>query len=190
MILTWCANKQYMNTRFIHGVIVHILKSSANTCNDRFGIWCVAPLSTVLSWLSVLLVEETLFVCTPCQNHEEFREFPLYLILDLISSAVDRGFEPRSGQTKKYKIGICWGWCTVLSWLSVLLVEETGVPGENHRSVRSHWQLYHITCNVIYPKFWKILNPRLIRQNKLKLKINNLRCFLYNLYYEINNFTR
>jgi hypothetical protein len=25
----------------------------------------------------------------------------------LISSAVDRGFEPRSGQTKDYKIGIC-----------------------------------------------------------------------------------
>ena len=25
----------------------------------------------------------------------------------LISSAVDRGFEPRSGQTKDYEIGIC-----------------------------------------------------------------------------------
>ena len=25
----------------------------------------------------------------------------------LISSAVDHGFEPRSGQTKDYKIGIC-----------------------------------------------------------------------------------
>ena len=29
---------------------------------------------------------------------------------------------------------------SVISWLSVLLVEETGVPGENHRSVASHWQ--------------------------------------------------
>jgi hypothetical protein len=27
-----------------------------------------------------------------------------------------------------------------ISWLSVLLVEETGVPGENHRPVASHWQ--------------------------------------------------
>jgi hypothetical protein len=26
---------------------------------------------------------------------------------------------------------------TVISWLSVLLVEETGVPGENHRPVAS-----------------------------------------------------
>jgi hypothetical protein len=25
----------------------------------------------------------------------------------IVSSAVDRGFEPRSGQTKDYKIGIC-----------------------------------------------------------------------------------
>ena len=27
---------------------------------------------------------------------------------------------------------------SVISWKSVLLVEETGVPGENHRSVASH----------------------------------------------------
>ena len=29
---------------------------------------------------------------------------------------------------------------TVISWQSVLLVEETGVPGENHRPVASHRQ--------------------------------------------------
>jgi len=29
---------------------------------------------------------------------------------------------------------------SVISWRSVLLVEETGVPGENHRHVASHWQ--------------------------------------------------
>ena len=27
---------------------------------------------------------------------------------------------------------------SVISWLSVLLVEETGVPGDNHRPVSSH----------------------------------------------------
>jgi hypothetical protein len=32
-----------------------------------------------------------------------------------------------------------------LSWRLVLLVKETGVPGENHRSVASHWQtLSHV----------------------------------------------
>jgi len=29
---------------------------------------------------------------------------------------------------------------SVISWRSVLLVEETGVPRENHRPARSHWQ--------------------------------------------------
>ncbi len=33
---------------------------------------------------------------------------------------------------------------TVISWQSVLLEEETGVPGENHRFVGSHLQIYHI----------------------------------------------
>ena len=29
---------------------------------------------------------------------------------------------------------------SVASWLSVLLMEETGIPGQNHRPVASHWQ--------------------------------------------------
>ena len=29
---------------------------------------------------------------------------------------------------------------SVMSWSSFLLVEETGVPGENHRPVASHWK--------------------------------------------------
>ena len=29
---------------------------------------------------------------------------------------------------------------SVISWQSVLLVKETGGPGENHRPVASHWQ--------------------------------------------------
>jgi len=29
---------------------------------------------------------------------------------------------------------------SVISWQSVLLMEETEVPGENHRPPASHWQ--------------------------------------------------
>jgi len=29
---------------------------------------------------------------------------------------------------------------SVISWRSVLLLVETGVPGENHRLAASHWQ--------------------------------------------------
>jgi hypothetical protein len=35
-------------------------------------------------------------------------------------------------------------------WLSVLLVEETRVPEENHQPVTSHWQtLWHTVVNHI-----------------------------------------
>ena len=40
---------------------------------------------------------------------------------------------------------------SVISWRWVLLVEETGVPGENHRPVASHWQTWsHNVACVIY----------------------------------------
>jgi len=29
---------------------------------------------------------------------------------------------------------------SVISWRSVLLLEETGVPGENHKPAAGHWQ--------------------------------------------------
>jgi len=38
---------------------------------------------------------------------------------------------------------------SVISWRSVLLVKETGGPGENHRSVASHWQT--LSHNVVHP---------------------------------------
>ena len=39
---------------------------------------------------------------------------------------------------------------SVISWQSVLLVEETGVPGENHRPVASNWQsLLHISWLIV-----------------------------------------
>jgi hypothetical protein len=34
-----------------------------------------------------------------------------------------------------------------ISWRSVLLVEETGEPRENHRPVASHW---HIILYIVY----------------------------------------
>jgi len=33
---------------------------------------------------------------------------------------------------------------SVISWQSVLMVEETRVPGENHLPVASHWHTYFI----------------------------------------------
>jgi len=35
---------------------------------------------------------------------------------------------------------------SAISWQSVLLVEETWVPGENHRPAASHWQILSHCC--------------------------------------------
>jgi hypothetical protein len=40
---------------------------------------------------------------------------------------------------------------SVISWRSALLVEETGVPGENHRPAASHDNLYHIMLYRVHP---------------------------------------
>ena len=37
---------------------------------------------------------------------------------------------------------------SVISWWSVLLVEENGVPRENHRTAASHWQT--LSHNVVW----------------------------------------
>jgi hypothetical protein len=43
---------------------------------------------------------------------------------------------------------------SVISWRSVLLVEETGGPGENHWAVASHWQT--LSNNVVHLALIKI----------------------------------
>jgi hypothetical protein len=50
---------------------------------------------------------------------------------------------------------------SVLSWQSVLLVEETRVPGENHRPVASHRQF--LSHNVVSstPRHEQGSNPQL-----------------------------
>ena len=40
---------------------------------------------------------------------------------------------------------------SVMSWRSVLFVEETGRSAENHRPVTSFWQTYHI---MLYTSLW------------------------------------
>ena len=40
---------------------------------------------------------------------------------------------------------------SAISWQSILLVEETRGPRENHRTIASHWQTYHI---MMYTSPW------------------------------------
>jgi hypothetical protein len=41
---------------------------------------------------------------------------------------------------------------SVISWRSDLLVEETGVPGENHTPIASHWQTlsHNVVSSAVY----------------------------------------
>ena len=41
---------------------------------------------------------------------------------------------------------------SVISWCSVLLLEETGVPGESHRPTVSHWQT--LSHNAVSPEWY------------------------------------
>jgi hypothetical protein len=43
---------------------------------------------------------------------------------------------------------------SAISWQSILLVEETGVPGENHRPVTSHWQTLSQNLVLRYTSPW------------------------------------
>jgi hypothetical protein len=52
-------------------------------------------------------------------------------------------------------------WCltfnniSAISWWTALLVEETGLPGEKHRSVPSHWQtLSYSVVSIEYTSPW------------------------------------
>jgi hypothetical protein len=44
---------------------------------------------------------------TDCQTYDFFNHICGVMVSVLGSSVVDCGFEPRSGQTKDYEIGIC-----------------------------------------------------------------------------------
>ena len=48
---------------------------------------------------------------------------------------------------------------SVISWRSVVLVEETGVPGENHRPVVNHWQT--LSHNVVHFVLIEIPTPNI-----------------------------
>ena len=39
---------------------------------------------------------------------------------------------------------------SAISWWSVLLVEETGISGENNQPTASHWQIYDIMLYIKY----------------------------------------
>ena len=60
-----------------------------------------------------------------------------------------------------------------ISWRSVLLAEETGEFGENHRPVANHWQTYifHIKLNIfsVWSQYMSDFDKKKIYQNVVAL---------------------
>ena len=71
---------------------------------------------------------------------------------------------------------------SVISWQSVLLVEEIGVPGEIHRPTASHWQT--LSCTIIKYSSNAIVNAAsYISFRPLFIEVADTdRCFCHSFY--------
>jgi hypothetical protein len=71
-----------------------------------------------------------------------------------------------------YDFNVIFNNISVISQRSVLLVEETGLPGENHRPAASYWQLYHI---MLYRAqlAWAGFEPSTFLEKRLHLPVTN-----------------
>jgi hypothetical protein len=73
---------------------------------------------------------------------------------------------------------------SVISWRSVLLVEETGVPGENHRPAASHRQTLSLNVESSIPRLSGFRTHKVsgdLNLGKLKLKKRNQQTKLYTI---------
>jgi hypothetical protein len=77
------------------------------------------------------------------------------LLIGLVSP-ISCEFEPLSWRGVLMVINATFNNISVITWQSVLLVEETGGPGENHRHVASHLQT--LSHNVVH-QYWYMKFP-------------------------------
>ena len=80
---------------------------------------------------------------------------------------------------------------SVISWWSVLLVEETGVSGENYRLVTSHWQT--LSHNVVHPALiesshWQTLSHNVVHLSLIGIWTIRV-CWYWHYYYERSKVT-
>ena len=128
-------------------------------------VWELTPLLVTCEWTYVLVNEngdcknmKMLLNCFACYNQSEYWKHIYYIIIYSWHKVTHMWLVmefPQISHTPSYYErlrDICTrSWyrfmvfnttfnnISVISWRSVLLVEETRVPGENHRPVASHW---------------------------------------------------
>ena len=104
---------------------------------DKTGHWFESLAETLLGIMKDLFhdLEYDIFLSQFCTILEEMINSFMEIILNIKAADYLK------------MIGLVW-WCltplstyiSVIPWRSVLLMEETGVPGKNHQPVVSHWQ--------------------------------------------------
>jgi hypothetical protein len=71
---------------------------------------------------------------------------------------------------------------SAISWRSVSLVEETGVPGENHRSVANHWHAFIRKCCIEYTSQWTRFELTLVVIGIAQVVVNECMYWLWLLW--------
>jgi hypothetical protein len=120
-----------------HSMQTNIHIASYFLSKNHEKLWALEPQADVLVCGIVprsvqdkdIIVGRTKCISTRRSNHERMRAFHRLLVTPRVRVMV---FNSTINKI------------AVKSWRSVLLVGETGMPGDNHRPAESHWKLYHI----------------------------------------------
>jgi len=81
------------------------------------------------------------------QNHANSKDLYQLSTLNITLGSIFKWINIQAFTGTQWKVFVClmvfnatFNNISVISWRSVLLMEEPGGPGENHRPVASHWQ--------------------------------------------------
>jgi hypothetical protein len=157
-----CSPSCYQWVNSLRNYLVLLLSPKGSTHWESLWSCSVPPLVSV--WdipirkpnklnLKVQAAPEVFGIICISENHLDIQNWK---VIFLIRSGNGWGFSP---DIPVYTLSMIVGWLmvfnaifnyiSVISWGSVLLVEETRVPGEKHRPVASHWQtLNMLLCDV------------------------------------------
>ena len=119
----------YTHWTYMH-IFHHIFLS--NYWWQRSDIWSQASYRYPISWETFLDPSDSYFLFADIVDFYTHWTYILYILSRWCYSIWPTNYQLVFSAT--------FNNISVMSWPSILLMEETGVPGENYRPVASHWQ--------------------------------------------------